>query len=535
MFIKLLKTKAGTVVTALQGFVPCIMKHLSSNVIFKDYNPNQIMLLPPSLDEKIEENHPVRLVSQVVDRLDLSHLYKTYPGGGAPSYFPRMMLKVWIYGYLRNIYSSRKLEDAIGQNIHFMWLSGMQQPDHNTLNRFRSGNLKDTLKEIFSQVVGFLVQEGCVSLKEVYVDGTKLEANANKYTFVWGRSIKTNQNRIGRQLKELWDYAESVAKEEMDRNEPEDFNQIDSEKIKRVISKIDHALEGKKIDKKKRQKLNYARKNWPQNLEKYQQQQETLGERKSYSKTDPDATFMRMKEDHMKNGQLKPAYNWQMSTSDQIVLNYSLHQTTTDTVVFKEHLDEFNSLYNDIPEVVTTDAGYGSEENYEYLQNNRIDAFVKYNYFHMEQTKKYKNDPFRTDNLYYNIEQNCYYCPIGQKLKYIGQSKGKTSTGYEQTYSKYQAQNCQGCPMRGLCHKSKNNRIIQVNHNLIAYKLKARENLLSEKGIKHRKKRPADVEATFGLIKHNMKFTRFNLRGIKKAEIEIGLLSIAHNLMKVRA
>jgi hypothetical protein len=417
-----------------------------------------------------------------------------------------------------------------------MWLSGMQEPDHNTLNRFRSGNLKDSLKEIFGQVVEFLVQEVFVSLKEVYVDGTKLEANANKYTFVWGRSIQTNTNRIGRQLKELWEYADSVAKEEMDRNEPEDFNEIDPEKVKRVIKKIDGALNDKQVDKDKRQKLNYARKNWPQNLEKYHNQQQTLGQRNSYSKTDPDATFMRMKDDHMKNGQLKPAYNWQMSTNDQFILNYSLHQTTTDTVVFTEHMEGFNSLYGQLPEVATADAGYGSEENYEYLQENEIEAYVKYNYFHKEQTKKFQQkNPFRAENLYYNPDENCCYCPTGQKMSYIGKGKKKTSTGFEQTYSRYQAQNCLGCPLRGACHKSKGNRIIEVNHKLIAYKRKAREKLLDEQGIVHRKKRPADVEATFGLIKHNMKFKRFNLRGLEKAETEIGLLSIAHNLIKISA
>jgi len=511
------------------------MKKRTHKVSFKSYNPNQIMLLPPSLEDKIENSHPVRIVNSIIDRLDITQLRQSYSGGGAPSYYPRMMLKVWVYGYLRNIYSSRKLESAIKQNIHFMWLTAMQEPDHNTLNRFRSGKLKDTLKEIFVQVVELLVEEGFVSLKEVYVDGTKIEANANKYTFVWGRGIQTNKNRIGRQLKELWSYAQSVAKEEMDANEPEDFDQIDTEKVNRVISKIDNALNGKEIDKEKRQKLNYAKKHWPKNMEKYEQQQELLGSRNSYSKTDPDATFMRMKDDHMKNGQLKPAYNLQLSTYDQFVLNYNLYQTTTDTTVLMEHLEGFNNLFNEMPDSVTTDAGYGSEENYEYLDENQIEAFVKYNYFHMEQTKKYKNDPFKTANLYYNEQQDCYYCPIGQQMRYIDQYKKKTPNAYEQTYSRYQAQNCQGCPLRGACHKSKTNRIIEVNHKLNAYKKQARELLMSDQGIAHRKKRPADVEATFGQIKQNMKFDRFNLRGIEKAETEIGLISIAHNIKKMCA
>jgi transposase len=509
------------------------MIHNSTKIIFKDYNPNQVLLLPASLEEKIQLNHPVRIVSQVVDHLDLTSLYSSYKGGGAPSYYPRMMLKLWIYAYLRNIYSSRKLEQAIKENIHFMWLSAEQEPDHNTLNRFRSGRLKESLKKIFSQVVTFLEEEGYVSLKEIYVDGTKIEAQANKYTFVWGRSIQTHKNRISKQLKELWAYAESVAKEEMENNLPEDFKEIDPEKVSEIISKIDHALKGKQTEKKQRQKLNYAKRSWPGKLKEYQRQEKVLGKRKSYSKTDQDATFMRMKEDHMGNGQLKPAYNLQISTHDQFVLNYGLYQSTTDTVVLKPHLAEFNNQYHHLPQTVTADAGYGSEENYEYLENNNIEPYVKYNYFHLEQTKKYKEDPFRTENLYYNDKEDCYYCPMGQKMNYIGKKKRETANGYKQTYSLYQAQNCRRCPLRGSCHKGKQNRIIEINHKLLAYKKKARENLLSEQGIRHRSKRPADVEATFGMIKQNMKFKRFHLRGLQKVETEIGLLSIALNLMKI--
>ena len=212
------------------------MKHKRIKPVFKDYNSQQTMLLPPSLDEKIEENHPVRIVNHIIDTIDLQVLLDQYPGGGAPSYYPRMMLKNWVYGYLRNIYSSRKLEEAIKQNIHFMWLSAMQEPDHNTLNRFRSDNLKGILKEVFTQVVEHLVEAGYVSLKEVYVDGTKIEANANRYTFVWGKSIETNKKRIRRQLQELWEYAQSVAREELQTNQPESFQEIDAEKVSQVIN-----------------------------------------------------------------------------------------------------------------------------------------------------------------------------------------------------------------------------------------------------------------------------------------------------------
>jgi transposase len=511
------------------------MKHKRIKPVFKDYNSQQTMLLPPSLDEKIEENHPVRIVNHIIDTIDLQVLLDQYPGGGAPSYYPRMMLKNWVYGYLRNIYSSRKLEEAIKQNIHFMWLSAMQEPDHNTLNRFRSDNLKGILKEVFTQVVEHLVEAGYVSLKEVYVDGTKIEANANRYTFVWGKSIETNKKRIRRQLQELWEYAQSVAREELQTNQPESFQEIDAEKVSQVINQIDNAIQGKDICKKKRQKLSYAKKNWPKNLEKYELQQKILDGRNSYSKTDEDATFMRMKEDHMGNGQLKPAYNLQLSTNNQFILNYTIEQTTTDTTTLISHLDEYEHLYGQYPEELTADAGFGSEENYEHLENNQIEAFVKYNYFHKEQTQKWKTDPSRQDNLYYNSQQDCFYCPMGQRMNNIGKHKRETSTGFEQTYTRYQAQNCRGCPLLGKCHKQQGNRIIDVNHNLRKHKAKARELLLSEKGLEKRSQRPADVEATFGIIKQNKGFRRFMLRGLDKVEVETGLIAIAHNIAKMCA
>jgi transposase len=286
------------------------MQTSRSKVIFKDYYHNQNLLLPPSLEEFIDPNHPVRVVNQIVDNIDINPLMKKYKGGGTSSYHPRLMLKVLIYGFLTNLYTSRKIEQALCQNIHFMWLSGMSRPDHNTINRFRSDRLKGVLKEVFGQVVLLLVDHGHVTMKEVYLDGTKIEANANRYTFVWGRAIQTSKERIKRQLKQLWDYTESVAREELENNEPTDFEQIDSQKVRQTIDKIDKTLADKPVDKKVKQKLKYASENWPENLDKYDKYEEQLGNRKSLSKTDPDATFMRMKEDHMLNGQLKPAYNW---------------------------------------------------------------------------------------------------------------------------------------------------------------------------------------------------------------------------------
>jgi transposase len=502
--------------------------------IFKSYHQDQMMLLPPSLEDLIAVNHPVRVVNEVLNKIDVQPLIRQYKTGGSSSYHPQMLLKVLVYAYINNIYSSRKIEEAVQQNIHFMWLSGMSTPDHNTINRFRGERLKEPLRKIFTQVVQLLAAEGLLSLRELYTDGTKIEANANRYTFVWGNSIKTNKEKMKQQLDELWKYAQRIAADEMDDTDPSGFDKIDSEKVKETIEKIDAALKDKPVTKEVKQKLNYARKKWPESLDKYEAQEKILGEhRNSYSKTDTDATFMRMKEDHMKNGQLKPGYNLQVSSNNQYVTNYSIHHNTTDTTTLTEHLEQYKQSYGTTPEIVTADAGYGSEENYEYLKSNNIEAYVKHNQFDREQNENIQSKkPFAADKLHYNKEGDYYVCPIGQHMENTGSYIKKTSTGFKQEITKYKAVNCEACPLNGVCHKSSGNRIIEVNHNLNEHKIKANENLLSEQGIKRRKKRCHDVEPVFANIKNNHRFKRFMLRGKEKVSIESGLLVLAHNLRK---
>jgi transposase len=180
---------------------------------FKEYHQDQLMMLPPSFDELIPSDHPVRIVNHVIDEINLDSVLRKYKGGGSSSYHPRMLLKVLVYGYLNNTYSSRKLEAATKENIHYMWLAGMSHPDHNTINRFRSDRLKGVIKKVFTQVVMLMAENGLVDLQNVYTDGTKIEANANRYTFVWGKRIKNSKERIAKQLEELWDYTQKIAAE----------------------------------------------------------------------------------------------------------------------------------------------------------------------------------------------------------------------------------------------------------------------------------------------------------------------------------
>ncbi len=504
-------------------------------VSFKAYQPNQVLLFPPALGDLIDADHPVRVVGDVVDRMDVAPLMKNYKGGGSSSYHPKMLLKVLIYGYLCNIYSSRRLEAAVKESVHMMWLSGLQRPDHNTINRFRTDRLKGVVKQVFSQVVALLVESGHVSLKQVYVDGTKIEANANRYTFVWGKSIETNKAKMAAQLEELWNFAESVAQEELKDKRPESFAPVDPEQVRKTIDQIDRALESskKKVPSKTRQKVNYARRNWPEKVAEYNQKQEILAGRNSYSKTDPDATFMRMKEDHMQNGQLKPGYNMQISSSEQIIVNFSIHQDCTDSPTLPAHLSQHKELHGQMPQEVTADAGYGSEENYALMESNGVEAFVKYNMFDKEQQGKSKLPPFRVEALHYNPQTDIFTCPMGQPMRNIGKRTQRTTTGYQQQITRYQAINCGACPLNGACHKQKGNRIIEVNNNARRHREDAAERLKTEKGIAHRKKRPWDVESVFGNIKQNKGFRRFLLRGIEKVEIEAGLIAIAHNIQKI--
>ena len=502
--------------------------------VFKDYDPQQMMMLPPLLTELIAAHHPSRVVNDVVDKIDLQPLLQAYTGGGCSSYHPKMLLKVVVYGYMTNVYSSRRLEEACRSNIYFMWLAAMNTPDHNTINTFRSTKLQGPLKKIFAQIVGLLANEGLLSIKEAYTDGTKIEADASKYSFVWGNAIKTNKEKMAKQLEAIWQETQRIAAMEHEDKTPTDFSSIDKQKVQEVVAKIDEAIKDRPTTTKFKQKLNHIKKNYENNLDKYEKQEAIIGEgRSGYSKTDEDATFMRMKEDHMMNGQLKAAYNVQVSSNNQFVTNYTLHQSAADTTTYKTHLEDYKGSHHVLPQTATADAGYGSEENYEYLEQNNITAYVKYNQFDREQNSNAQSKrPFAADKLFYNGQEDFYVCPMGQRMHSIGTYQQKTATGFTQTITSYQAKNCSNCPLNGMCHKAKENRIISINHRLNKHKQQAKENLQSAQGVAHRKKRCWDTEPIFGNIKNNHHFKRFMLRGIKKVNVEVGLLSIAQNLRK---
>lgn len=517
-----------------------------SVVTFKPYEQHQGMLFLPSFEELIPSNHIVRLVSRAIDGMQLETLLNAYDGGGASNYHPKMLLKVLVYGYIDRLYSSRRLEKATRENVNFMWLTGLKVPDHNTINRFRKGQLKDTVKDVFAAVLLLLIEEGMVRLEDYHIDGTKIESAANRYTFVWAKSVAGHKGRLLVKINALLDQIEAendredaeAAIKEKNEEVPQPLKVEDSERLAQTISDLNEQLKERlPKDKSLRRKLKELQDKHLDKLREYELHEEKLNGRNSYSKTDEDATFMRMKDDHMQNGQLKPGYNLQIGTEDQFIVNYTLHQDANDMPVLKDHLEDTKqqlaSIGQPMPKRASADAGYGSEENYDYLEAEGMENYVKYPGFYQEQRQAVKNDPFRSENLYYNAQDDYFVCPMGQHLTYWYTAKTKSKNGYQSTARVYRAPRCEGCPLRGVCHKAKTDRIIKVNPNLQRHKEQARQNLWSLQGIRLRKKRCIEPEPVFGQIKWNRGFKRFLLRSLPKVNCEFGIVAIAHNLKKM--
>ena len=502
-----------------------------AKLAIKSDNRKQNLLLPPSLDDLVPENHMVRVVDAVIDRLDISDILSTYRGGGNSAFNPKMMLKILVFAYLSNVYSSRRIEDLLRRDIYFMWLAGMKRPDFRTINYYRGKRLKDGFDAVFTQVVKLLHEEGFVSLKVQYIDGTKIESVANKYTFVWRGSVEKYDARLKTKTEALLSQIEQSHAIENQENPVSE--ELTAEEVAKRVGRIKEKVDADNLSKEERKALKQIETDAVPRINRYKEQLETMGSRNSYSKTDPDATFMRMKEDAMLNGQLKPGYNVQISTENQFITNFGIYQRPTDTLTMIDYLESFKVRYGQQSEVIVADSGYGSEENYEYMFRNGMTPYVKYNMFHVEQRRSYRNNPFRVSNLFYNPDDDFYVCPMGQKMKFIRQEKRYTASGYQQTVSVYIARRCEGCPLRGQCHKSKRDRQIEVNHTLDDYKARARELLTSEQGLKHRSNRPIEPEAVFGQIKECGRFRRLRLKGLTGAKIDFGLKALAHNLRKL--
>ena len=511
---------------------------MSTKLHTKSYN-NKRLFLTVNPNEDIAENDPVRVVDAIVEGLDLREFKKLYHEKGRCPYHPKMMLKIILYAYMNNIYSCRKMERAVQRDIHYIWLAAQERPDFVTINRFRN-RVKKEINNIFTQVVLVLADKGFITLDVEYIDGTKIESKANKYTFVWRKTVEKNRAKLQEKIRVLLGQIDdAVAQDKASETDKVDFT---PDTLTSLITELQDSLsaEPESADKE-RQKRRREKKRLVKELEKhrdkldeYDGRLEQIGERNSMSKSDPDATFMRMKEDAMNNGQTKPGYNLQISAENQFITDYALFPNPTDTLTLIPFLNSFPDRYGHLPSIAVADSGYGSEENYRFMAEAGMEAYVKYNRFHIEQHPRYKPNPFNHDNFHYNAAEDYYVCPMGQHMTRIGTSHLKTSSGYRSENARYRAQNCNGCPLRGLCYKAKGDRrTIEVNHRLNGYKRKARELLTSEEGLKHRGRRCVEPEAVFGQMKFNMAYRRFRHFGKDKVTMDFAFFAIAFNIKKM--
>ena len=514
------------------------------NPLFKQYDEGEILLFPSRLDENISDTHLVRIISQSVNRLDLSFLLSTYVGGGTTAYHPRMLLKVLLYAYCLKIYTGRKIANALRSDITFMWLSGKQFPDFRTINKFRSGHLKEGINTIFRSLLLLMFEEGYIHLNEYYCDGTTIQADANKHKVIWKKNATRFREAIEERINVTLSEIDKLNEEEEVQygdNDLETYGKHDpyrNDRIQESVDKLNIIInKTKKTNPAKSRKASRLQ----EELEKdtlrkkvYQEQEQACSGRSGYSKTDPAATPMRTKECQ---NDLRPAYNGMIGSENQYITGVSVHQNSNDGTCFKKHMEQvLPTLPGKVTQVIA-DAIFGTEENYEFLETEKIESLLKYPSYDKEQTKQFKENLFHKDNMIYDAVNDTFQCPNKKLLIYTGDSDVPNKNGFVSTLRNYECQDCSGCAMAEQCGSNRrdgNNRTIQVNRSLEKHKQKTRERIQTDTGKKLMKNRSHEVETCFGDIKQNMMFRRVHLRGLEKVQTECMIIAMAHNLRKMQ-
>ena len=517
--------------------------------MYKDYNMNQL-ILPLDLEVKLQENDIAFHIHHLVESIPEEAFNPFLRTEGCPAYHPRMMLKIILCGYTQSVFSGRKIEALLKDSLRMMWLAQRYEPSYRTINRFRvHPDVKELIRQCFVQFRCQLVAEKMIDQEAIFIDGTKIEANANKFSFVWKKSIEKYHQGLIEKSNQL--YNELLEQEIIPVIERENEEELSTEELHKVIEEVDRVVTeyDKKIEessivnerkamRRERKMPKQARKqfiDFSKRKQKYEKDFEIFGTRNSYSKTDQDATFMRMKDDYMMNGQLKAGYNIQIATEGQFALAYDVFPNPTDTRTLMPFLDKIEEDYFDLPQHIVADAGYGSEQNYNDILSNRgREALITYNMYQKEQKKKYKQNEFNTANWLYNEKEDFYTCPNNQRLTYQFNSTRTDRYGFQRNFKVYECEDCSQCPLRSLCTKAKegNNRKLMVNEKWEQQKEYVRAKLSEEKTNVIYRRRKIDVEPVFGFLKANLSFTRFSVRGKSKVNNEIGLALMAVNLRK---
>lgn len=510
------------------------MIKLHKKIVFKPYSQNQQFLLPKNIDDFVIKGHIARLISKVIDSMDLGNILATYKGGGTSSYNPRMLLKAWILGFVYRIYSCRLLAKAIRENLPFIWIAGSQQPDFRTLNNFRL-RLKDEIKKVFKEIVIYGIEQGIIEGKDVFVDHTKNEANSNKHKVVWRKQVENQLKKIDEELDELFKHIDKLNEEEGkifgNKDLPEQEREgFDDEKVKNIIDKINERVNKKEITRERGREDREKVRRVKQLLERedaYNEKKKILGKRNSYSRTDNDAVAMMMKDKLT----IRPAYNEGVAVEKGFVLNYIISDNCADNVSFIPLMEGVIDNLGKAPENANSDGAYGNEETMSYLENKGIGAFLKYHTYHKEKKRNWE-DKNRLGGLTYDKEKDEFICPSGIKLKFEKEKPDITKTGFVRNVRVYRSEkgHCDKCPF----HKS-GTKTLNFSWKYERLKEQAKSNLDSAKGIELRKRRGNELESVFGDEKLNNKRRRYHLRGLKKVNIEAGLYYIAHNIRKIQS
>ena len=520
--------------------------------MFKHYTMNQVVL-PLDLEVKLQENDIAFTINELVESIPDKAFEGFLRQTGRPAYHPRMMMKIILCAYTQSVFSGRKIEALLKDSIRMMWLAQGYEPSYRTINRFRvHPEVEGLLRECFVQFRSQLVEEELIDEEAIFIDGTKIEANANKFTFVWRKSTEKYNASLIEKSNQLYD--ELLEKEIIPEIERENEEELSVKEMEKVVEKLDEKIEKyneeieacdvgserKKI-RSERKFPKQARKQFDDFItrkQKYQKDMEIFGDRNSYSKTDHDATFMRMKDDYMRNGQLKAGYNVQIATEGQYVLAYDVFPNPTDTRTLIPFLDSIEEGFFDLPEYIVADAGYGSEQNYEdIIEYRNRTPLITYNQYRKEKKKKHKNNTFHVDNWEYNEEEDYFLCPNGRKVQFSHHSKRTDRYGYTREFKVYECEDCSGCPLRELCTKAKEgkNRRVYRNEKWEHQKEYIRTKLSDETTGEIYGKRKIDVEPAFGFLKANLAFTRFSVRGKQQVKNELAFALMAGNLRKYTA
>src|SRR5690625_4288155 len=520
--------------------------------MFKHYTMNQV-ILPLDLEIKLDKNDIAFAVNDLIESIPEKSFEEFVRNTGCQAYHPRMMMKVILCAYTQSVFSGRKIEALLKDSVRMMWLAQGYEPTYRTINRFRTNPLVEKLlRQCFVQFRSKLVQEKEIDVEAIFIDGTKIEANANKFTFVWRKSVERYSSNLIAKSNLMYD--ELLEKEIIPAIERENEEELAVKEIKTIVDKLDDTVETytKKIDdsseaserkqlRSERKEPKKYRKQFGDFLvrkQKYQRDMEIFKDRNSYSKTDHDATFMRMKDDYMRNGQLKAGYNLQIATEGQYALAYDIFPNPTDTRTFIPFLNTIEKDYFELPKYIVADAGYGSEQNYDDVLNVRKRIpLITYNQYRKEKKRKFKNDPFNTANWKYNEATDTFTCPNNRRLHYIYESNRTDKYGFKRTFKVYESESCSDCPVRSLCTKAVegNNRKLFYNEKWEYQKEYVREKLSNEETGEIYGKRKIDVEQVFGFLKANLGFTRMSVRGKSNVHNEMGFALMEVNIKKYSA